>query len=535
MEAKQHFERICRAMADPTFYPHPVSCLERRETHISMVYLTGPWAYKLKKPVDFGFLDFRTLDARKHFCQQEVLLNQRLSHGIYEGVVPLFEDEGGRISLGGKGTLLEYAVKMKQLRENDSLHWRLQKGEILPEAMKELGRRLADFYDQCTRNSTIDHFGQAEVISFNMEENFRQIEPFVETVVPREPWEFIRQASRAFFENGGELFEKRVREGRIRDGHGDLRAEHIYFSDGIQIIDCIEFNDRFRYGDAIADLAFLHMDLAHLGHAEMSLAFLSAYAEKARDAGLYSLLDFYAAYRAIVKLKVSCLSIPTQGEQTEGWSATRKQAETYLNLAYRYAIQFSRPTLWVFCGLPATGKSSLAQEVAGALHLLHFQSDRFRKEEEGAFTGESHVVPLDEGLYRPEMRHRVYTRMLFAAQERLKKGRSVVLDASYSRRKDREDVRQLADDLDTNLLFIECVCPEEALRERLQQREKSAESLSDARLQHLSEMIRRFEPLEEQLPQTHLRVETDGPFSRSLMEILSGTYALQCLQVQEIL
>lgn len=535
METRQDFERICRAMADPAFYPHPVSGLERRETHISVVFLTGLWAYKLKKPVNFGFLDFQSLDARKHFCEQEVILNQRLSHGVYAGLVCLSEDAAGVVSLEGKGEILDYAVRMKQLRECDSLEWRLQHGEIFPEAMQELGRLLADFYDRCAQSDAIDGFGRAEVISFNMEENFRQIEPFVEKVVPRESWEFIRQVSRAFFANAGDLFEKRIREGRIRDGHGDLKAEHIYFSDGIQIIDCIEFNDRFRYGDVAVDLAFLHMDLERLGHAEMSRKFLSAYAERARDPGLYALLDFYAAYRAVVKLKVACLSLPAGGEEAEGGGAARNLVETYLQLAYRYAIQFSRPTLWVFCGLPATGKSSLAQDLAVALHLPHFQSDRIRKEEMVESAGGSHVVPLDAGIYRPEMRHRVYARMLFAAQEQLKRGRSVILDASYSRRKDREDVQQLARDLDTNLVFVECICREETLRERLEQREASADSLSDARLQHLSEMIRRFDPLEEQSPWSHLQVETDGPFLRSFMEILSGAYALQCLQVQQIL
>lgn len=534
MEAMQHFERLCQAMADPALYPHPVSCLERRDTHISAVFLTGPWVYKLKKPVDFGFLDFRTLDARRHFCHQEVILNQRLSCGVYEGVVPIREDPQGRISLGGDGKTVEYAVKMKQLQDDDNLHMLLQKGLVHPEEMERLGRHLAEFYDRCDRNVTIDHFGHTEVIAINMEENFRQIEPYVDDVIQREPWEFIRQASRAFFENWADLFSGRVREGRIRDGHGDLRAEHIYFSDGIQIIDCIEFNDRFRYGDVVCDLAFLYMDMENLGHPEMSRIFLAAYAKEANDPGLYALLDFYAAYRAVVKLKVACLGLPSRGERSEKHAAALKQADAYLNLAYRYAIRFSRPTLWVFCGLPATGKSSLALQVSKALEIAVFQSDRIRKEEGVEHLPKAEVVPFAQGAYRPELRQRIYAKMLFRAQEELKKGHSVILDASYSHRKWREDVKQLAADLDTNVLFIECTCSEETMRERLKGRE-SRPGLSDARLQHLPEMVASFEPLEEAPPESLIQVRTEAPFFETFMSVLSKAYELKCLQVNNIL
>ncbi|MDY0039420.1 MAG: hypothetical protein RBS57_03855, partial [Desulforhabdus sp.] len=214
----ERFEKICQVLADPAFYPHPVSCLERRDTHISAVFLTGDWVYKLKKPVDFGFLNFQSLEARKTFCGQEVSLNQRLSRGIYQGVVEIRLQQDGRFTLEGAGEVVEYAVKMVQLPEGASLRSLLTLRQIETRDLKRLGYHLASFYERSARTAEIDHFGDPEVIAFNMEENFRQLEPFVGDWVPAEKWEFIRQVSRAFFEHRQQLFKRRVETNRIKDG-----------------------------------------------------------------------------------------------------------------------------------------------------------------------------------------------------------------------------------------------------------------------------------------------------------------------------
>jgi aminoglycoside phosphotransferase family enzyme len=334
MDVLKRFEAVCQAFWDPHFYPHSVSRVQRVDTHISAVFLTGSWVYKLKKPVNFEFLDFTSLSARRHFCDREVKLNQRLSQGIYVGVEAVCRDEEGRLSLGGTGQPVEYAVKMRQLPEATSLKKLLVQGKVnLPE-MEELGHHLAHFYDESDHNDEIDHYGHAEVVEFNMEENFRQVEPFVSSLIPLENWEFIRQVSRSFFGNYRHVFEGRVAAGRIRDGHGDLRSEHIYFFEGIQVIDCIEFNDRFRHGDVVADLAFLYMDMEHLGYPELGRGMLRGYVEHSADYQLYSLLDFYSAYRAVVKLKVACLH-STEVESSEQRQVLKETAESYLHLAFR--------------------------------------------------------------------------------------------------------------------------------------------------------------------------------------------------------
>jgi aminoglycoside phosphotransferase family enzyme/predicted kinase len=532
MDAFENLEEVCRAMSDPAFYPHPVLKLERRDTHISTVFLTGSWVYKLKKPVNFEFLDFGSLDNRLRFCRREVVLNQRLSHGIYAGIIGISRDEQGRFSLGGPGEVVEYAVKMVQLREELSLASILARGEATAVQMERLGRHLAEFYLRSERSEEIERYGHLDVVEYNMEENFRQVAPFVGRMIPEEEWEFIRQVGRSFFRNWPELFERRLADGRILDGHGDLRAEHIYFSGGIQIIDCIEFNDRFRYGDVASDLAFLLMDMEDHGHPEMGRSMLRGYVEGSGDYQLYSLLDFYCAYRAIVKMKVACLR-STEVEDKGDLAALRETAGRYLALAFRYALRFSRPTLYVCCGLPASGKSTIAGRFAGALGISHLQTDQIRKEE-GSHAGDnSHVAPYGRGIYRQELRGRVYARMLALAQEQLKHGRSVVLDGSFSRTKWRDEARQLATDLDTNIVFMECVTRKEVLEARLKEREQRS-GASDARLFHLPEMIEHFEPITETAPSTHLRIETESPLSATLPESFAKVYEMKCFQSDKI-
>lgn len=541
MEALKRFEETCRAFLNPSFYPHPVRQIERRDTHISTVFLTGDWAYKLKKPVDFGFLDFSTIEKRLHCCRQEVALNGRLSHGVYLSVEAVRRDDEGRLGLEGDGELVEVAVKMRQLPDEASLQALLMKEkgrggrpdvDLEPRAVK-LGRLLAGFYLGSPRSPSIDHFGEPEVIAYNVEENFQQIDPFADQLLPLDRWELVREVSRAFLEFSRPLFDKRVAEGRIHDGHGDLRPDHIYLLDPIQVIDCIEFNDRFRYGDAASDLSFLHMELERLGYSALSRTILDAYVDAAKDFDLYALIDFYAAYRAVVKVKVACLRWSELDETAEK-ETVQHEAQDYLSLAFRFALQFSRPTLWVCCGLPASGKSYLARALAEALSLTMVQSDRLRKEREGIAVSDSVIVGYAEGLYRLERRQYVYGAMLAVAQEELKHGRSVILDGSFSRRRWRDDARQLALDCDTNLIFLECACGEADIRERLVQREASG-GVSDARLQHLQKMMEEFEPTNELAPSEHVVVNTCRPFDQSMAGVFSAAYACKCRQVQAAL
>jgi aminoglycoside phosphotransferase family enzyme/predicted kinase len=520
-------------MADPKFYPHPVSGPERRDSHISAVFLTGSLVYKLKKPFDFGFLDYTGLETRRRMCDREVFLNRRLSSGVYDSVVEVRRN-GEQFHLGGDGDVVEYAVKMQQLPDGASLSNLLLGGGVRHEQMILLGRRLGVFYSLSERSPEIDRYGRAETIDFNTEENFRQLAPYVGVLFRQDPFDFIREASRGFFKDCRQLFQRRIEEGRIRDGHGDLRAEHVYLMDEIQIIDCIEFNDRFRYGDVAADLAFLHMDMERLGPPEHSLSVLAGYVEKSRDFGIFTVLDFYSCYRALVKLKVACLTWSELEKGSRG-KEMETRAGQYLDLALRYAVQFSRRTIWVFCGLPGTGKSTLAAMVAETFGIALLRSDEVRKElpEYGSHSG---PVPLDTGIYRRDLRGRAYARLLGLAQEELKKGRSVVLDATFSQRHWREEMVRLAEDLDTSVLFFECVASEKTMLARAGRRRTGEDDQSDARPEHIAGLQTQFEKITELRPELHAVIDTEHyAASESLEKILLQAYAMRRTQVERII
>lgn len=526
------FELVCRAMAHRTFYPHRVSGLQRRDTLISVVFLTGGLVYKLKKPVELGFLDYTGLETRRKMCELEVMLNRRLSSGVYLGVVSLNKKDG-EFHLGNSGEAVEYAVKMKQLPDEASLSNRIVSGKATPDEMLRLGRRLAEFYAAAEHSEQIDWCGGKQFIEFNTEENFRQLAPFVGNLVGKERFDFVIESSRGFFRDRAGLFRRRVAEGRICDAHGDLRAEHVYFLDGIQIIDCVEFNERFRYGDAAVDLAFLHMDIERLGRPDLSLAVLNGYIESSSDYGIYTLLDFYSCYRAVVKMKISCLN-STQLAQGPRKREMQRRAGRYLDLAFRYAVQSARPTLYVLCGLPGTGKSTYAKRLHEIFDIALFRSDSARRELPG-YSAHRGPVPFGTGIYRPEMRGWVYSWLLSMVQEELKKGRSAILDATFSRRKWREEAVRLAKDLDANILFFECISSQDTILERLGRRREGEDGQSDARPEHMRGLVDEFDSMEELAPELHTRVNTETDIEANLRTILLSAYSKRRAQVEGII
>jgi len=516
------FDDICRAMSEPAFYSHPAALVERRETHISVVFLAGDWAYKLKKHKDLGFLDFRDPARRLYFCQQEVTLNQRLSVDVYHEVLGIHDGKDG-LCFGPVPGALEYAVKMRRLPDEASLEALLRSGRVAQDDISRLGETLAAFHAKSQRGGDIDAYGDIEHIRFNMEENFTQIQPFARDLLDLEKWEFFCQVCRSFAFNHADLFMHRVREGRISDGHGDLRAEHVYFHHGVQVIDCIEFNERFRYGDCALDLAFLIMDLDRLGQADAARRLLRAYATASGDMEVYALVDFYAAYRAAVRLKVACLSL----EHASDRAALTEEIHAYLDLACRYAISFGRPVLWVFCGLPASGKSTLARRVASAMFMPLFASDTVRKEDPDF--PQAGVEAFNAGAYRPVLRDRVYARLFNLAQDEIKKGRSVVLDATFSKAKWRESALLLADDLKAGIVFVECACQHQTIKQRLARR-KSQEGESDARLMHFNDLIAGYEPFGEAMTGVRISIDTDQTVEECVQEILAQGHAIRHAQ-----
>ncbi len=273
------------------------------ETHISWLFFTGRFVYKVKKPVNFGFLDFTTLERRRFFCLEELRLNQRLSPDVYLGVVAIWE-EGGRYAMQETGRIVEYAVKMRQLPADRWLSGLLKRGDATPALMRRIARRIAAFHAVAEVGEPARHVGGIDTVRFNTQENFSQTREQVGVTVAVEIQDRVQAYTEAFLDARSEVFARREREGRIRDCHGDLHADQICVEDGIAFIDCIEFNERFRYGDVAADIAFPAMDVDYYGRPDLSAELVREYVAASGDADALAVLDFYKCYRAFTRGKV---------------------------------------------------------------------------------------------------------------------------------------------------------------------------------------------------------------------------------------
>jgi aminoglycoside phosphotransferase family enzyme/predicted kinase len=519
-QENNHQSEIIDLMQTPNFYPHPVQHVTLRETHISTVFLTGDIVYKVKKAVDMDFLDFTTLENRRYFCDQEVELNRRLTRDVYLGVVAITH-KNNRYRLQGPGRPVEYAVKMRQLPDAASMVRRLSNGKLDTTAIDLLARVLSQFYRKARTDQGIKAIGSWETVRRNCEENFSQTEEFAGGVIDRRMYQIFRAATRSFLQRRKALFDLRVKENKIREGHGDLRTGHVYFTeDGIQIIDCIEFNRRFRCSDIASDLAFLAMDLDFEGYPQVASTLLKAYIQHTGDRDIMVLMDFYKCYRAFVRTKVNCLRLQ-QGdldnrERTKLLKATRR----FMDLAYGYARQFTRPTLWVVCGMIATGKSTIAGALATALQAQVLQSDVVRKKLFDRQVNEFKEVDFGEDIYSREATSLTYSNLLLQAQEVIEKGNSVILDASFSRKDQRREVLRLAADADANIVFIECRCRDDIIRHRLKRR-AAVPQASDARLKHLEAFRAQYEALDEISDEILISIDTERSLEENVAKILS--------------
>lgn len=270
------------------------------QTHVSWVLLLEDVVYKIKKPVNFGFLDYSTLEKRRENCEREVLLNRRLCSNVYLGVVPISYVNGVYI-LEDDSHVVEYAVKMRRIPSEKLLINMLDKAST--DHMKLIAKHVSEFHAKVERK---DEFGGIEIMKFNTDENFQQTQKYIGITIDAQDYAFIMEKTQAFYEKYGKLFEKRIRDGRIRDGHGDLRLEHVAFLDnGICIFDCIEFNDRFRCGDVINDMCFLSMELELYGRNDLSKVYEDEYRKLSKDEEFDIFLPFFKCYRAYVRGKVN--------------------------------------------------------------------------------------------------------------------------------------------------------------------------------------------------------------------------------------
>lgn len=331
--------QLKKILIKPEIYPDHPQEVRWAETHISLLFFTGRYVYKFKKPVDFGFLDFTTLEKRRYFCEEEVRLNRRLSADLYLGVIPVTYDQE-KVSLDGKGEVVEYAVQMREIPAECLMDRLLQKGEVTPPMIQKVAEKLSSFYSIAECNEYIKSFAKPKRVKQDTDENFQQTEKYIDRVIPKKIFETILEQTNRFYERREDLFEKRITEERIRDCHGDLRLEHIFWGKEISIFDCIEFNERFRYTDVAADIAFLSMDLDYHGRGDLDRFLVHTYMERSGDTDLLEILDFYKCYRAYVRGKVESFRLDDPGISEEEKEKAFQRARRYFDLAFQYSQKF---------------------------------------------------------------------------------------------------------------------------------------------------------------------------------------------------
>lgn len=500
---------IVKAMSEPSFYAHEVEEVRFLQTHISSVFLTGEFAFKLKKPVDFGFLNYSTVELREANCRAEVELNSRLAPSVYLGVLPVTASDG-TLSLGGDGEVVDWVVKMRELPEETLGTRVLERGELSSDHMNALVDVLVPFYRTAETGEGVDRFGTVEAVKFNTDENFSQTDAYVGKMISRERFEFIRNWTDAFFSDRADLFERRIAEGRIRRSHGDLHLRNIFFESEPVIFDCIEFSDRLSCGDVAVDVAFLAMDLDFNGRRDLSRHFIDRYVEASGDADLRELLDFYKCYRAYVRAKIACFTSTDPALDAPAQRAQRNLARRYFGLAYEYAGGTVRPALVVLYGLMGTGKTSVARHLREAYGWHILSTDAVRKQIAGIGENTRVYVPYNEGLYSPEMNETTYAEICDRAENMLHGGFTVIVDGAFKKQHEREAVIDAAERTGARLVFIETTCSQDEQTERLSGRQRH-DTRSDGRVELMDDQRADFEPANPGAEQFFHTVDTSGP------------------------
>jgi aminoglycoside phosphotransferase family enzyme/predicted kinase len=470
-------------------------------THLSRVIVNERDVLKRKRPVELGFVDFRTTLARKAACDAEVTLNRRLAPDVYYGVVPVVED----------GEVVDWAVHMRRLPQEERADDLLAAGALDHAKLDLVATTLADFHASARSDAEVARFGSVESVRFNVEENFEQTENTIgDYLLPNEARELVLW-QREILRERAPLIAGRAACGRVRDGHGDLRLEHVYFEAGKArptIIDCIEFADRFRFADVCADVAFLSMDLAAHGRADLAEHFLARYARAANDFDLYDLVDFYESYRATVRGKVAAILArdPNAPDETRAEAAREARRSFALALAADRR-SLLRPSVVAIGGLIASGKSTTAELVARETSAPIVDADRTRK----SMLGKAATERIDDaawsGAYDPVFTESVYEEVLRRADAVIRSGRPVVIDASFRSPAMRASARAIARKHGVPFHFIECRAPRDVCRARLVKRATETH-VSDGRVAIFDSFASKWEAPREISPDELVVLDT---------------------------
>ena len=529
--ADAHLPPLIQAMLDPAFYPHPAQDpIQLIQTHISYILLTGDYAYKVKKPLDFGFLNFTTLEQRRHFCQEELRMNQRGAPGLYLQVLPIFQTNG-HFQFNGSGELVEYALQMRQFPQEQLFSNLFERGELTPALMEELGRVVAMFHAQAETNDYIRSFGRPERVREAFDENYAQTQRYVGGPQTAQQYRETQAYTDRFFAERQELFQQRIEQDRIRECHGDLHLGNICFWEGkILLFDCIEFNEAFRFVDVMYDVSYAVMDLDARHRPDLGNVYLNTYLEETGDWEGLKILPIYLNRQAYVRAKVTSflLEDPTATEETK--ATAFRTAARYYRLAWEYTLP-KRGQLFLMSGLSGSGKSTVARHLARQQGAIHIRSDAVRKHLAG--------IPLWQrggpAVYTPEMTDKTYRRLVQLGVELAQEGYTVILDAKFDRQALRGMAIAQAQQRGIPLHILHCYAPEPVLRERLQRRSQAPQTgcidgveqrpadIADATAEMLAEQQAHWEDFSE-LEQPFLRVlDTSQDWSSPLQQLWVST------------
>jgi aminoglycoside phosphotransferase family enzyme/predicted kinase len=485
--------------------------VEVLETHLSHVFLAGQFAYKLKKPVRYDFVDFTTRSARQFACTEEVRLNRRLAPDMYLGVCPITQQAGGQLAIEGGGRTVDWVVKMRRLPADLTLDRLLAEKTLKPEHVDQVANRMAQFYGSLTPLG-IDGEKYRQRLLAHVQANSKELlaveHRLARTVVQR-----VQAFQLQLLELHPEVFRERAAQGRIFDGHGDLRPEHICFTSPLTIFDCLEFNEDLRRIDALDELAFLASECDFLDAEWIGERLRTQYLARTNDPAHRSLWDFYKTYRSAVRAKVAAL----RADQLRGKdrSQAQSEAEKHLMLADGFCEKHERPLVIVVGGLPGTGKSTIAAALAQRLGAERLRTDEIRNEILGPGRGPER---MDEGRYTPQARQRVYAALFERATELHRDGVSVVLDATFGEEANLRKALTITKSKRSIKLAIECTCPPETAHERIVQRLAARHDVSQAGLEQYREQRKRWETWPKEAPRC--KVDTEQPLESQVESVL---------------
>lgn len=508
---------ILEALGDPRFYPHRPASVEQIETHASRVFLAGDRVYKVKRPVAFPFLDYSTLERRRLMCEEEVRLGRRLAPRLYLGVRPIVRRGNGlALGHGGDPHVVEYAVELRRFPEERTLASVLRRGEPVSEVVIALGRRLAAFH--AAAEPAPGRFGPVDVTA-TVDDNFETLLRFVPHVGDSAVAGGHRFAL-AFIHGHRELIRRRSLSGCVRDGHGDLRCEHVILEDGVEIFDPVEFDPALRRIDVAADLAFLVMDLVDAGRDDLAQLLVGGYRDAGGDCGDDRLIAFYAAYRAWVRAKVAMLRADQLPADDRRGGSALAEAARLAALGGRFAWRARRPMVLVVCGGAATGKTTLARAVAAVAALPHLSSDPTRK----ALAGLAPTARAAARHYSERVGLQTYAALGAQAAEAVAGGSGAVVDATFRRRADRAAFARALGELGpgATAVYVECRAPARVVIERAARRLAEGTSVSDAGPELAVRQLREFEPLDEIPADRHLALRTDAPVDELIDDVEAG-------------